>query len=118
MSLLEADTWDRGQIVASGKHGHAPELEIAPPVHVQLADVTEPRAVDGDARPVLLQFEDDLLAAEDEQVRVLRNDAVDNALAFEIEELGIGLVWSDDVLDAFRTKSLLVSYVMGRCSSP
>jgi hypothetical protein len=79
-------------------------------VHRQVADSGKSRTVDGDAGSILLKLEDDGLAPENEQVRVLGDDAVDIAFTLEVTELRVGFVWRNDIFDAFGLESLPVSY--------
>ena len=46
------------------------------------------------------------LAAKDEQVRVLCNDAIDDAVLLEVAKLRVGFVRRDDVRDVFPLQFL------------
>jgi hypothetical protein len=97
-----------------------PELCVAPTVHAPLsskhrrrggafssgAHQSEPIAPEQADPAFGVHLEEDRPATVDEQVRVLGQDAVDEALAFEISELGIGLVGRDDVGDRLGSKRL------------
>lgn len=58
------------------------------------------------ARAVRVEFEDDVFAAEYEEVRVFGDDAGYDTTALEECELGIGFVRCNDVLDSFGSQSL------------
>lgn len=51
-----------------------------------------------DAGALAVHLEEDIAAAEDEEVRVFGHDGVDDAGFFEVGELGIGFVGRDDIL--------------------
>lgn len=82
------------------------ELAVAPSCERGLCDVREVRALDFDAVAVGIHLEQHAAAAKDEQVRVLANDAVDEAHLLEVGELGIGLVGRDQVGNAVAAEHL------------
>ena len=103
-----------------GTYRHVSELCVAPAIHPPFAaehrptrqtpgrgpDEAEPVAPEKADLAVGVHLEEDCPATVDEQVRVFRQDAVDEPLTFEEAELGVGLVGRNDVGDRLGTESL------------
>lgn len=70
-------------------------------MHRHFPDHRQLVRVDRHTLPVSFELEDDLLAPEDQQVGVLRDDTIDVALPLEETKLSIRLVGRDDVVDIF-----------------
>lgn len=75
-----------------------PELVIAPSGQVVFAAFRKVVARDRNAVSFSVELEENVSAAKDEEVRVLRDDCVDEAALLEVRKLRVGFVRRDDVL--------------------
>lgn len=64
----------------------------------------------GDGVSYMVQFEKDVVASKDEEVRVFGKNRGYNACTLEVGELSVGFIRCDDVLHAFCSKSLIDKY--------
>ena len=58
------------------------------------------------ATSFVVEFVEDRLAAKDEQIGVLGDDALDGSSALQIGQLSISFIGSNDVVDACRAEGL------------
>lgn len=99
---LEPQSGNALDVIAPAQDRHLPELDVRPSREVVLAaprKVAPPHLV---AVSVPVELEEHVLAAEDEEIRVLGDNTVYDAVAFEVRELGVSFVRRDEVLGAIR----------------
>lgn len=65
---------------------------------------------------VAVELEEHVAAAEDEQVRVLGDDPVDETVALQVGELRVGFVGRDDVLVRAKVSFLIMSRGIASCA--
>lgn len=98
MSSFEPETSDAVEVVAPAQDGHVPKLCVGPAGEVVLATLCKVVAADERAQALAVELEDDVPAAEDEQVRVLGDDCIDVSALFEVCELRVCFVRRNNVL--------------------
>ena len=98
MSSFEPETSNAVEVVASAQDRHVPKLCVGPAGEVVLATLCKIVAADERAQALAVELEDDVPATEDEQVRVLGDDRIDMTTLFEVCELRVCFVRSNNVL--------------------
>lgn len=98
MSSFEPETGDAVEVVASAQDRHVPKLCVGPTGEVVFPTFREIVAADERAQAFAVELEDDVPAAEDEQVRVLGDDRIDVTALFEVCELRVCFVRGNNVL--------------------
>jgi hypothetical protein len=98
VSSFEPETSDAVEVIASAQYRHMPKLCVGPAGKVVLATLCKVVAADERAQAFAVELEDDVPAAEDEQVRVFGDDRVDVTALFEVCELRVCFVRRNNVL--------------------
>ncbi len=98
MSSLEPETGDAVEVVAPAQDGHVPKLCVGPAGEVVFPTFRKIVAADERAQTFAVELENDVPAAEDEQVRVFGDDRIDVAALFEVCELRICFVRRNNIL--------------------
>jgi hypothetical protein len=98
ISRLQPESLNTLLIITPTQNRHPSKLFIAPPCKVELSTFRKVVASDVHAVPFAVEFEEDVAAAEDEEVRVFGDYGVDETGFFEVAELRVGFVGGDDVL--------------------
>lgn len=98
MSSFEPETGDAVEVIASAQDRHVPKLCVGPAGKVVFPTLCKVVAADERAQAFAVELEDDVPATEDEQVRVLGDDRIDVTTLFEVCELRVCFVRSNNVL--------------------
>lgn len=85
---------------------HLSKLLVPPPAHRRVHNGTQSFPLDADTVSIRIELEQHVLAPKDEEVGVLGDDAVDDAVEFQVRELSIGFVGCNDVRDVLRFERL------------
>lgn len=102
MRRLESQPRNALDVITPAQDGHLPKLCVGPSREIVLATPREVPPSHLVAVAVPIELEEDVLAAKDEEIRVLGDHPVHDALAFEVGKLGVGFIGRDEVLRSER----------------
>ena len=106
MRALDADAWEGGEVIAPTHDAHFEKLVRCEPHEGQVAVEREIIVSDLLADAVGVHFEEDTLALVRDHVGVFGDDAIDEAVAYEVGHLCIRLVGRDDTRVALGAESV------------
>lgn len=88
-------------------HSHFSELFVGPVVQWDLRYTSKVLATNADTIPVRIKLEYHAFTTKDQEIRVFRDDALNNADSLKIRHLCISFVWRDDVRHVLSLKRLV-----------
>lgn len=109
---LESHPRYRIKVIASAQDRHHSKFGIGPTGKVEFFTSGELGAQDFDTVAIRIELEQDGTTTKDEQIRVFRDDSVDNPYAFEVSELWISFVRCHNVLSDSNHASATVGLKM------